>query len=207
MINLIGPDKKKQFMAARRNSIWIRYIFLLLSTSLAILVILGGTSFYFYSQKLDQDTQLEENQKKLYTKEYISANEQITTFRKSLKTAKAVFDAETYYSVIITDVAQTMPNSTILSSLKLDANTFQTQQTLEFRSKTVSDAVKLKTAFEKNPPLSSEVRFSQITIANTAELTGTQKKYPVQITMFMKLSKTDSSKGSTIGQTPSGGDQ
>lgn len=197
MINLIGRDRKRQLLAARRNSIWIRYAFLSLGTSLVILIILGGSAFYFYSMKLEQDARLRVNQAKLFTKEYVEAKKSVGTFRKNVSTAKAVFDAETYYSVIITKVAKTMPENTILNNMKFDSTTFQTQQTLDFRSKTVSDALALKAAFEENPPLSSKVRFSQISKSDSAQSQGASQIYPIQITMFMELKKPS---GSTGGQ-------
>lgn len=197
MINLIGPDRKKQLLAARRNSIWIRYSFLLTSALVTILLILGGTSFFFYGQKQSQDEALRANQEKQFTPEYKKKETGVTEFRKKLNTAKSIFDAETYYSAIILEVAKTMPKNTILSTISFDSSTFQSQQTLTFKSKTVSDALALKTAFEKNPPLSSEVHFSVVEKVDPEGLTGQSAKYPVTITMSMTLKKPDNSIGSS----------
>lgn len=193
MINLIGPDRKKQLLAARRNSIWIRYSFLLTSSLVTVLLILGGTSFFFYGQKQSQDEALKANQEKQFTPEYKKREAEVTDFRKKLNTAKSIFDAETYYSAIILDVAKTMPKNTILSTIGFNSSTFQSQQTLTFKSKTVNDALALKTAFGKNPPLSSKVHFSVVEKIDTEGLTGQSAKYPVTITMSMELKKPENS--------------
>ncbi|MDO8336546.1 MAG: hypothetical protein Q7T74_07260 [Candidatus Saccharibacteria bacterium] len=195
MINLIGPDRKKQLLAARRNSIWVRYNFLLVCTLITIVIVLGGTAFFYYGQKLGQDQSAEENNKQLLGTEYIKKKKVVDEFRKNLTTAKTVLDAETQYSDIILDIAKTMPPNTVISSLKFDSTTFQSQQTLEFRSKTLNDALALKAAFEKNPPLSSQVRFSNVSRADEESGDGADTAYPMSITMFMDLKKPTSSIG------------
>ncbi len=201
MINLIGPDRKKQILAARRNSIWIRYTFLLLSVLATVSIIMGGTAFYFYGQKISQDETNKTNQEKLFTPEYKKNSLAVTDFRKKLNTAKTIFDAETYNSLILLDVSKTMPGGTVLESIKFDSATFQGQQTLVFQATSIDGALALKSAFEKNPPLSSKVHFSVV-----ERLTGENdfdKKYPIRITMFMELKKPSGSTGSTITK-PSG---
>ena len=200
MINLIGPVRKRQILAARRNSIWVRYNFLLFSTLAAITIILGGTAFFYYGQKLSQDATVLENKQKLTNTEYQKNKIEGESFRKNLKTAKTILDAETHYSIILLDVSKTMPPNTILRGIDFNNTTFESLQTLVFRSKTVDDAIALKSAFEKNPPLSSKVHFSiiekteQETDASTSSI---EKKYPVSITMYKKQKKPSSSLGST----------
>ncbi len=193
MINLIGIERKKQLHAARRNSIWVRYIFLLVSTLAAVSLILGGASFYFYGQKISQDEANAANKNRLFTQKYKTEKAAVEDYRKKLNTAKTIFDAETYYSVIMLDVAKTMPKNTILGSITFTSGTFQSQQTLNFQAKTIDDALALKSAFIENPPLSSEVRFSVVSKIEAAE--GIDQKYPVKITMYMNLAKPDSATG------------
>ncbi len=200
MINLIGPSRKKQFLAARRNSIWIRYVFILAGTSLAISLILGGTAFYFYGQKVEQDSKLETNQQKLEADKYRTAEKEVTAFRKNLKTASTVLDAETYYSVILTEIASTMPKNTIIGTIELSSSTFQGQLSLDFQAKTVEDAIALKTEFEKKHPLSDKVRFSQIDKGG-----DTSSPYPVKITMLMELKKPTGSTGAAQSSTTNTG--
>lgn len=202
MINLIGPDRKKQILAARRNSIWVRYTFLLLSVLATISIILGGTAFYFYGQKLSQDATNKANQEKLFTAEYKKNSQVVTDFRKKLNTAKTIFDAETYNSLILLDVSKTMPAGTVLNDIKFDSSTFQGQQTLIFQTKSIEGALALKSAFEKNPPLSSEVHFSVVERIPSDSGTEFDRKYPIRITMFMELKKPSSTTGAAA--KPSG---
>lgn len=207
MINLIGPSRRKQFLAARRNSIWIRYVFILSGTSLAIILILGGSAFFFYGQKIDQDSKLAANEQKLQAEKYQSAEKKVADFRKNLNTAKTVLDAETYYSVILLEVAKTMPKNTRLIEVTLNAATFQGQQTLNFEAKKIEDALALKSAFIENPPLSSKVRFSEITKPGTNDNSApsTDSSYPVRITMIMELAKPEGSTGAITSKTNSAG--
>jgi hypothetical protein len=202
VINLIGPDRKKQILAARRNSIWVRYTFLLLSVLATISIILGGTAFYFYGQKLSQDATNKANQEKLFTAEYKKNSQVVTDFRKKLNTAKTIFDAETYNSLILLDVSKTMPAGTVLNDIKFDSSTFQGQQTLIFQTKSIEGALALKSAFEKNPPLSSEVHFSVVERIPSDSGTEFDRKYPIRITMFMELKKPSSTTGAAA--KPSG---
>ncbi|OGL34378.1 hypothetical protein A3F64_02720 [Candidatus Saccharibacteria bacterium RIFCSPHIGHO2_12_FULL_42_8] len=203
MINLIGPSRRKQFLAARRNSIWIRYVFILSSTSLAIILILGGSAFFFYGQKVDQDAKLAANEQKLQAEKYQSAEKKVADFRKNLSTAKTVLDAETYYSFILLEVAKTMPENTRLVTFTLNAATFQGQQTLDFEAKKIEDALALKSAFIENPPLSSKVRFSEITKSsgNANSSSSADSSYPVLITMIMELAKPEGSTGTIQSKT------
>lgn len=204
MINLIGIERKKQLHAARRNSIWVRYIFLLVSTLAAVSLILGGASFYFYGQKLSQDEANTANKNRLFTQKYKTEKAEVEDFRKKLNTAKAIFDAETYYSAILLDVAKTMPSNTILTTIEFSSSTFQAQQILNFQAKGINDALALKGAFVANPPLSSEVRFSSVTKSDSD--TGIDKDYPVKITMYMNLAKPDNATGAdTKTQQPGAG--
>lgn len=207
MINLIGPSRKKQFLAARRNSIWIRYVFILSGTSLAIILILGGSAFFFYGQKIDQDAKLAANEQKLQAEKYQSAEKKVAAFRKNLNTAKTVLDAETYYSVILLDVAKTMPENTRLVTITLNAATFKGQQTLDFEAKKIEDALALKSAFIENPPLSSKVRFSEVTKASTDSNSASSddSSYPVRITMIMELAKPEGSTGTITNKENSAG--
>lgn len=203
MINLIGKDRKKQLHAARRNSIWVRYIFLLVSTLVAVSLLLGGASFYFYGQKISQDEANEANKNRLFTQKYKTEKAEVEDFRKKLNTAKAIFDAETYYSTILLDVSKTMPKNTILMGVVFNSATFESQQSLNFQGKNINDALALKTAFIANPPLSSEVRFSTITKVDTKD--GIDKIYPVKITMYMNLAKPEGATGATPKTTPQPG--
>lgn len=202
MINLIGPERKKHILAARRNSIWIRYIFLLLSTAVAIVIILGGASFYFYSQEQTENAKVTANEEKAFTNEYKTQQSAVNTFKKNLKTAKTILDGETYYSAILLDVAKTMPKGSVLSSLRFDATTFQAEQSLEFKTKDVGTALALKKAFEENPPLSSQVRFSSVTKSDESNQEGPASSHPIQVTMFMKLSKPENALGTSTEATP-----
>lgn len=200
MINLIGPDRKKQILAARRNSIWIRYTFLLLSALATVTLIMGGTAFYFYGQKISQDETNKINQDKLFTPEYRKNSQVVTDFRKKLNTAKTIFDAETYNSLILLDVTKTMPAGTALESIKFDSSTFQGQQTLIFQATSIEGALALKSAFEKNPPLSSKVRFSVVERLPADSANEFDKKYPIRITMFMELKKPSGTTGASVNK-------
>ncbi len=197
MINLIGPDRKKQILAARRNSIWVRYTFFLLSTLVAVSLILGGAAFYFYGQKITQDATNKTSQEELFTSEYKKNSLAVIDFRKKLNTAKTIFDAETYNSFILLDVTKTMPAGTVMNSIKFDSTTFQGQQTLIFQATSIETALALKSAFEKNPPLSSKVHFSIVERIPGDSLDDFDRKYPIRITMFMELNRPSESTGAS----------
>lgn len=121
MINLLGSEDKKQLRAARANVTLVRYYFL------AFLLIVGSgliLAFGFYVAAQQQSTaeasllKAEDD-----TQDYAKVKSQSESFSNNLKVAKQILTTEVVYSKMITDIANTIPPDTILTSLSLTPDT------------------------------------------------------------------------------------
>ena len=125
MINLIGPARKKQFLAARRNSIWVRYNFLLLTVIVAVNIILVASLYITFIDQQGLDTQIS-NIKQKQDKEYTATVlNKAKDFRDNIDTAKALLEANVSYSDMITTIANSIPSNCSIDSLAVDTNTYK----------------------------------------------------------------------------------
>lgn len=198
MINLIGPDKKKRFHAARRNTIWRRYIFVLIGVLIVNTVVLAGATWVLFAQASASQQQVADNEAKRDA-EYNRVKKEAEDFRAKLSTAKTILDGETSYSEVLIKMAQIIPAGSVLTGINLSENSFATDQTLTFKSKTNNDVLSLKTALEGSD------LFSNVSISNTSEDVTSEDRpaYPVTVTINAKIIKPTSAAPATNGaQTP-----
>lgn len=109
MINLLNPAQKRQLRAARRNTIWRRYLLLIAGSAIAINIVFGITaSFIAFQEKSSQDS-LDTNNSELkdsYKKDKQNAQD----FRRNLAAAKTIITSETNYSDVILSIAAAVPS-------------------------------------------------------------------------------------------------
>lgn len=184
MINLLSPSDKKMLRAARRNTVWSRYTFIIVALLIAVNIILALTLFLIQSQARSYEERITNNAE-LSNREYRTTKTQAATFRKDLATAKAILDNETNYSSIIVDIARTIPSGCVLSTLTLNAQSFSTPQSLSFRCKTPEDILRLKSALERSTAI-----FDKVNIVSTSLSTELiTDPYAVSINMSVVLKK------------------
>ena len=160
MINLLGPEDKKQLRAARANTILLRYYFL------AILVIAGAGGIlaggFYIADQNKNSSKVELSQAENDTADYTTVRQQAETFSNNLKMAKQILATEVVYSKMITDIANTIPAGTILTSLSLTPETISKKMELSFKTKSYDQGIQLKTSLE-NSDLFSDVSITNIT--------------------------------------------
>ena len=160
MINLLGPEDKKQLRAARVNTILLRYYFL------AILVIAGAGGIlaggFYIADQNKNSSKVELSQAENDTADYTTVRQQAETFSNNLKMAKQILATEVVYSKMITDIANTIPARTILTSLYLTPETISKKMELSFKTKSYDQGIQLKTSLE-NSDLFSDVSITNIT--------------------------------------------
>lgn len=160
MINLLGPSDKKQLRAARANTTLVRYYFLAILVIVGSGVVLGG-GFYIADQNKN-NSMVALSQAKNDTADYAKVKQQSEEFASNLKMAKQILATEVVYSKMITDIANTIPQGTILTSLSLTPETISKKMELSFKTKSYDQGIQLKTALE-NSDLFSDVSITSIT--------------------------------------------
>jgi hypothetical protein len=148
MINLLSPADKKELRAARRNTIWSRYTFLIIALLVAVNVMLVGAVVFIQTQAGDYQFTVSSNEA-LAAKQYAGVKTKAEAFRKNLITAKAIIDSETSYSTVISSIGYNTPHGCILTTLALSNQSFGVPQTLSFSCKSPNDILNLKTTLEK----------------------------------------------------------
>jgi Tfp pilus assembly protein PilN len=191
MINLLPPDTKKQIMAARTNTVLVRYV-LMFSTVFMLTLGAFGAGFYFSAREktLAQDALQMENAK---TAKYSDIKAKAEDFAKDLATAKSVFSNGVSYSQLLLDIAEVVPAGSVINNLSLTSSTFGTPLTITGQTKTLADVEKLKVSLEQSS-LFENVSTGSVTIgdaggANDSGNGSEKTDYPISVTLSATLSK------------------
>jgi hypothetical protein len=184
MINLLSLEDKKELHAARRNTIWVRYTFLVLILLVTVNIILALTIFFIQTQARAYEQRIATNTQ-LSNLRYKGTQAKAKVFREELATAKTILDSETNYSTVIVSIAHTIPPGCVLSTLVLNDQLFNTPQTLSFKCRGPSDVLRLKTALEKDTRT-----FDKVNIVSTTTASGGEPvPYPTSISMSLIVKK------------------
>ncbi|EDK72237.1 Fimbrial assembly family protein [candidate division TM7 genomosp. GTL1] len=159
MINLLSPADKRQLVAARHNVVLLRYNFIALFTIFVVGLIYVGAFFVTTRDRIAAQEQLNEDNTR--TISYQNVRTEIQEFSKNLSTAKAILSNEVVYSTLITDIAKSLPNGTVLTSLTLTPGSFGKQMSLSAAAKNYTRALELKSSLEKSD-LFSDVSIESI---------------------------------------------
>ena len=187
MINLLDNETQRQYRAARLNLKLRGYFALLLATLVVILAMFGGGVYLTWSERSVAETELKSGQASL--REYDDVKKQAEDFTANLKIAKSIVNQEVLYSDMIVQIAKTLPNSAVLSSLALDQTTLTKPVSMAGRVKTKSDAIVLKNTLEASPLFESVNLNSIIEEEVTAGSSTVRRQFPVSVTLSMNVSK------------------
>lgn len=184
MINLLSDVKKAEIRAGRVNIIILRYIAMTaVAAGFVTVVVVGSYLSLFVSKanaqnKVNQDTKL--------ATAYASSQTEAATFRNNLTVAKQILAKEITYSALLLKIAHAVPSGVILDQLTLDSIT-QTQVgkpfTIQARAHDNKAAIALKSSFEKETDLFTDVHFQQIIVEED------DAEYPISITIEVTLNK------------------
>lgn len=180
MINLLPRQHKHELVAARTNSLLIRYNVIMAGALVFLLMIIGGTFVYLSNAKATAENTIKDNESKVTG--FADVEQQAQAFRQNLAIAKQILGREVNYTKVMLEMSQLLPDGVVLSSLNLDSATFGTETTLTAQAKTYDQALALKDAFSKSS-LFSNVHFQSI---STTETTG---DYPLTISLNVTFKK------------------
>ena len=191
MINLLSSESQKRYRAARLNLKLRTYIFILLLTLVGVAGIFGGGYYLTLNERSIAEQELQRHLDE--TKQYQGARDEAKSFSDNLRTAKSILLQEVVYSELITQIAQTLPPTAVLTALNLDAISIDEPMTLSGRVKTKNDVLVLKSTLE-NSPLFEDVNINNITEAPGTDSPVTSenriiRSFPVTVTITVTLSK------------------
>lgn len=182
MINLLPYDMKKQLKAARLNSILIRYIIVLLISTLFIGLLGLGLNYYIdLTQNSIGDKSEQAGSASMTNAEMTS---KATDINQKVASVKSAVETGTSYSQILINLAQKLPSGVILETLSLSDSELSKTIELTFYAKNNDSARKIK------DQLSSSAMFKNIseptitTIDNPA-FSG----YPTKVVLSLTIDK------------------
>ena len=182
MINLLPYEEKRQFRAARTNTILLRYIALL---ALALLFLAGIFGMYYNSlAQIDASAERVMNTNQQKASAYNTAKQQAASLTASLGSAQTVLSQQICYSNILTGIAAATPSGVILSALQLSPTTLGTPTTVTAYATNSAAALALQTSYKNATSIFSSVTLSQLSTTGSA-IAG----YPVTITLSLTINK------------------
>lgn len=146
MINLLARDDRKQLAASRTNALILRYIFLTSAVIAVMTLEMGAVFLILHTDSTNNQAVIDENQAKAQS--YTATQNQATTFRTDLSTAKYVLDNQTPYTSLILSIANALPNGARLDTLTIDPATFGTPGTLTVNTDSTDTAIDTKAALQ-----------------------------------------------------------
>ncbi|MCA9341193.1 hypothetical protein KC952_01545 [Candidatus Saccharibacteria bacterium] len=191
MINLLPDNNRKEIHAGYANYILIRYIFMVFIA----IIVLASIIVMAYVVQLSMHASAEERvaSAEKDAARFSSTVSESEKFKSNLATAKQILDKEVKYSKLILMIAEVLPKGVYIDSLTLDSKSLGTPITLSAHTKTMKDAVNLKSRFENNKKLFSDVHFQSITPQETSDNNSggstSANTHPIQVLINVTINK------------------
>lgn len=176
MINLLPPDVKKQYRAARMNVIISRYNVMLLCATVFLALAIGVAQVYLKTASDAADQTIADNANKAQA--YASTKLEADAFRSQLSDAKTTMDGQISYSKALLAIAAAMPSGASLKALQLNDKSFGIPIKLTFTVDDEATARALLQDLEASPAISG------VTRGNVSLQTGSDK-FDLDVTMTL----------------------
>lgn len=117
MINLLPPDIKEQISYSRRSLILRNYILLAIAVGMLLSGTLWAGQYYLKNQIAAADTYL--GDKQVQSNRFGKARKKTEALNARLTAIQAIQKKQAKFSVLLGDLAQSMPPGTAISSISL----------------------------------------------------------------------------------------
>lgn len=183
MINLLNPEHFAELRASRLNFRLRRYIILAVVATIGIVAIYSGG---YWSANNEYALAKKQNEAALAElKSHEGLKKRLAEYRANLVIADKILNTQVVYSEFLVYTAQAMPPNTILASVSLSTKALDVAgpqkgiMSLEARTKSYDDALRLKESLEASP-LFSDVRLKQASTPDKLPIAGIERDYPYQ---------------------------
>jgi hypothetical protein len=132
MINLLSKDTQKRLRSARRNTIWVRYNFILIVVIIGLNIGLAMSFFLNYFDQISASSTYD-NAKNRNTQQGENIKTKADAFRNDLEAAKILLDANISYTDAITTISNAIPSGCSIKSMAIDGNIYKsTSKDMDF---------------------------------------------------------------------------
>lgn len=148
MINLLPKETKSAIRAARTNVILRRYLVFLTSSALFMIAIFGAGYYLTTNDRMNAKKELAQLEEKMAA--HNPEKKRAEEFEKNLSISQDILKSEIAYSDLIVDIAQALPPGTILTSLNISTDSFDTPSSINARTCDEEGGLRLKDALSKS---------------------------------------------------------
>jgi Tfp pilus assembly protein PilN len=146
MINLLNAHNKKEFRSAKRNTLWVKYIFLAIA-ALVILLFMSTITFLVFDSEENTQKQIKATNSEKNASEVTETKKMIDNFTKNTQTLGVIEKNRIRYSEILVNLAKALPPGCVLTTISLTGATLgTTPQNLEANCTTENSTSELKSS-------------------------------------------------------------
>jgi hypothetical protein len=142
MINLLPKEAYASLHASRHNVLLLRFIFTLLFVFISTIVVAIGTFLLINNQETMAKTAQSDSEAKI--QKYNKAEKDSKEFATNLKIAQQILAKNISYTTILANIAQALPNNTIVDTLTLNPSIINKPTQLLVHAKSYEDGVLIK---------------------------------------------------------------
>lgn len=179
MINLIPPERKREYRAARFNMLLRGYLLVAVATLTSMGVIFGGSLYINTVNRTTYEQRFRETEERL--SDLREARAKTQQFNNNLKQAKLLYNGQVKFSGILAKISEKVPPGAVLSGLTLNTSELSKPLNLIARVDTVEKAAILKANFDASG------YFTNVSIQNISSEGGSGYAYSVN--MLITLSQ------------------
>lgn len=180
MINLLPDKQKKLLVAARTNTLLIRYNLILGAGVMFLALAVVIVYVFLTTMQVGAEQTIASNQAREQT--YAEVKTRAEQLQTEINGAKSIFDNEISYSKALIRYADLFPKGTAISSMKLDENSFGQSQSLTVKV-TGEQATKDLIDSMKKSPYVRDFHRSNISVNSEGG------KYPYTVDVTFSLTK------------------
>lgn len=147
MINLLPPGDRRQLVAARTNTLLLRYVVLLPILVAALIIEMGV--LYFMMNAAQENSRRNIAGNEAQAAKYASVKKRGDEYKKNLLAAKTILDAQLPYTDVLTAIAQNLPEGAAVEQISIDAQKLNEPSEIVIRVASYQQAVDIKNILQK----------------------------------------------------------
>lgn len=180
MINLLSDKKKSLLVAARTNTLLIRYNIILGAGAFFLILAVVVVYVFLTTIQVSAEQTIAANQAREQT--YAEVKTRAQQLQTEINGAKSIFDNELSYSKALVRYADLFPEGTAIDSMKLDENSFSQSMSLTVKVSGKQATKDLISSMQKSPYVKNFER-SDISINSNGG------EYPYTVNISFSLTK------------------
>lgn len=183
MINLLPPELKERYTYGRRNVTLRRWAFAVAFGVAGVIVVTFGGLFWMQNSITSYKSQVASSEKTLQQEKLDETSKHAADISANIKLAVDVLSHEVLFSQLLTQIAKVTPPNTTLTDLVIS----QTQGAIEIKANSADYTSATQLQVNLQDPANKI--FSKADIQSITCGTGTDPKYPCQITLRALFNK------------------